>query len=153
MEPFIVDKITTRDGTIIERNYPFLKGRVISEYNAKVLTDLLIDVIEEGTGKAAAVDGYYVAGKTGTSQKYIQGEGYSHSKFISSFIGYAPANDPQVLVLVVVDEPEGAYYGGQVAAPAFKNITEKTLRYLEVAPDRMRMEMAGLQSKREANNQ
>ncbi len=144
MEPFIVNEIKSGDGEIIKKNHPILKRKVISDYNAKLLTSLLVDVVESGTGKAAAINGYSVAGKTGTSQKYIPGEGYSLTKFVSSFIGYAPANNPQVLILVIVDEPKGAYYGGQVAAPSFKNIMEKTLRYLEIPPDKMRLEMAGL---------
>lgn len=144
VKPFIVSEISNEKGVIIKKNSPTVKRRVISNDSAKLLTSLLVDVIENGTGKPAAVNGYSIAGKTGTSQKYIPGEGYSRTKFVSSFIGYAPANDPQVLILLVVDEPKGGYYGGQVAAPSFKNIMEKTLRYLEIPPDKMRLEMAGL---------
>ncbi|MBU1767650.1 MAG: penicillin-binding protein 2 [Candidatus Omnitrophica bacterium] len=146
VKPFIVNEIANENGVIIKKNSPTVKRRVISNDSAKLLTSLLVDVVENGTGKAAIVNGYSIAGKTGTSQKYIPGEGYSMTKYVSSFIGYAPANDPQVLILVVVDEPKGAYYGGQVAAPSFKNIMEKTLRYLEIPPDKISSEMAGLQS-------
>ncbi len=141
MKPFIVDEIVDEKGIIIKKNYPTVKRKVISENCAKLLTDLLVDAVENGTGKPAAINGYSIAGKTGTSQKYIPGEGYSHTKFISSFVGYAPAHDPQVLVLVMVDEPNGAYYGAQVAAPAFKNIMEKTLRYLEIPPQQEKKEV------------
>ena len=146
VKPFIVNEIANENRVIIKKNSPTVKRRVISNDSAKLLTSLLVDVVEKGTGKAAIVNGYSIAGKTGTSQKYIPGEGYSMTKYVSSFIGYAPANDPQVLILVVVDEPKGAYYGGQVAAPSFKNIMEKTLRYLEIPPDKISLEMTGLQS-------
>jgi len=144
MQPFIVKEIVDEKGAVVKHNLVTAKRRVISSASAKLLTNLLVDVVENGTGQAAIVDGYSIAGKTGTSQKYIPGEGYSQTKFVSSFIGYAPANDPQVLILVVVNEPKGAYYGGQVAAPSFKIIMEKILRYLEVLPDKMRLEIAGL---------
>ena len=141
MKPFIVDEIVNEKGTIIKKNYPTIKRRVISEDCAKLLTSLLIDVVENGTGQPAIIKGYSIAGKTGTSQKYIPGEGYSHAKFISSFVGYAPAYDPKVVVLLMVDEPHGAYYGAQVAAPSFRNIVEKTLRYLEIPPQQDKKEI------------
>ncbi|MDD5454739.1 MAG: penicillin-binding protein 2 [Candidatus Ratteibacteria bacterium] len=144
LKPFVVREIVNEKGSVVAKNSPTTKRRVISGDSAQLLTDLLVDVVRNGTGKAAAVDGYEIAGKTGTSQKYIPGEGYSLTKFVSSFIGYAPANDPQVLVLLVIDEPKGAYYGGQVAAPSFKNIMEKTLRYLEIPPDKIHLDMAEL---------
>lgn len=132
MKPFIVNEIIDDKGISIKKNYPTIKRRVISEDCSELLTDLLVDVVENGTGRPAGIRGYTVAGKTGTSQKYILGEGYSHTEFISSFVGYAPAHDPQVVILIMIDEPRDAYYGGQVAAPSFKNIMEKTLRYLEI---------------------
>ena len=145
MKPFIVDEIVDEKGIIVKKNYITIKRRVISENCAKLMTDLLIDVVENGSGQPAIINGYSVAGKTGTSQKHIPGEvGYSHTQFISSFVGYAPAHNPEVVVLLVIDEPKGAYYGAQVAAPSFKNITEKILRYLEIPPDKMRLKMAGL---------
>jgi membrane peptidoglycan carboxypeptidase len=93
-------------------------------------------VVSEGTGKAAALDTYKVAGKTGTTKKQEEG-GYSTSKYVASFVGYAPAANPAFAAIVVIDEPKGgAYYGGEVAAPVFKAIAEKVLRYLEVPPER-----------------
>ena len=82
---------------------------------------------------AAALSEHTVAGKTGTAQKAIRG-GYSLDRFVASFAGYVPADRPQLAILVVIDEPKGAEYGGTVAAPAFKEIAESTLRYLNVAP-------------------
>jgi hypothetical protein len=86
-----------------------------------------------GTAKAAAIDGYPVAGKTGTAQKVANGH-YDPSKAIASFVGVVPANDPRLVILVVLDEPQGSHMGGAVAAPIFKEIAEEALRYLHVAP-------------------
>ena len=88
-----------------------------------------------GTAKKAAIDGFYVAGKTGTSQKWIHGEGYSHTKYVATFIGFVPADRPAFVLLVTVDEPHGNIYGGTVAAPTFKNIANHTLRYMNIKPD------------------
>lgn len=144
MKPFIVDRIVSEEGKIVRKNYPTVKRRVISQNNSHILTDLLVEVVENGTGKSASIRGYSIAGKTGTSQKYVPGEGYSHSKFVSSFVGYAPAHNPKVVLLVMVDEPNGAYYGSQVAAPPFKNMMQRILRYLEIPPEEITVEMAGL---------
>ena len=89
---------------------------------------------EGGTATKAAVEGYHVAGKTGTSQKFINGQ-YSHSKFFASFTGFVPADNPAFVLFVTVDEPQGAQYGGTISAPAFKAISERTLRYLDIKPD------------------
>ncbi len=90
-------------------------------------------VTEDGTAKAAAIPGYPVAGKTGTAQKVTNGR-YDPSKFLSSFVGIVPADNPRLVVAVMIDEPQGIHYGGVVAAPAFKAIAEIALRYLGVAP-------------------
>jgi cell division protein FtsI/penicillin-binding protein 2 len=91
-------------------------------------------ISSDGTGELAKVKGFAVAGKTGTAQKPGP-DGYSSTKYWSSFVGYAPAQDPQLLVSVVVDEPtKGAYYGGDVAAPAFEKIAEFSLQKLRIAP-------------------
>ncbi|HWR97348.1 MAG TPA: penicillin-binding transpeptidase domain-containing protein, partial [Candidatus Methanoperedens sp.] len=92
--------------------------------------------VGEGTGKAAAVAGYTVGGKSGTAQKYDPLlRTYSNHKFLASFIGVAPARDPRLVVLVMVDEPRGAIYGGSVAAPVFQRIVQRALRYLNVPPE------------------
>ena len=91
----------------------------------------------EGTGYLADIPGYSVAGKTGTSQKYIPGQGYSKKYYTASFVGFVPANEPAISAIIVIDSPMGEYYGGLVAAPAFKSICEKTLAYLGVAKDRV----------------
>jgi cell division protein FtsI (penicillin-binding protein 3) len=101
----------------------------------KTMIDMMVLVTQEGgTAKRAAIPGYEVAGKTGTSQKFIDGE-YSHSKYFATFIGFVPARKPAFVLLVTADEPQGASYGGTVAAPTFKNIAQRALRYLDIKPD------------------
>jgi cell division protein FtsI/penicillin-binding protein 2 len=108
--------------------------QVISRSTAKALTRMMMSVVEEGTGTEAAVSGYTVAGKTGTAAKAEAG-GYSDSRYVASFVGFAPARAPRVVILVSVDEPKGEIFGGQVAAPAFSQIAEFALHYLDVPPD------------------
>ncbi|MER3474480.1 MAG: hypothetical protein C4335_10720 [Armatimonadota bacterium] len=106
---------------------------VLSPEVASKLREYLEAVVDEGTGKLAVVHGYKVAGKTGTAQKAIPGRrGYALGKYVSSFVGFAPADDPRIVVLVVVDEPHNGYFGGVVAAPAFARITERVLAYLGI---------------------
>jgi len=108
--------------------------RVISERAARLMTGIMLGVTEQGgTARAAAIDGYPVAGKTGTAQK-VSGGHYDSSKWVSSFIGFAPAEQPRVAIAVMVDEPQGGHLGGAVAAPVFKEIAEQALRYLHVPP-------------------
>lgn len=103
-----------------------------------VIEAMKLVTMEGGTAPKAAVEGYEVAGKTGTAQKYVYENGrgyYSHSKFVASFIGFVPADDPAFVLLIAADEPSrGGHYGGTIAAPSFSRIAEKTLRYLQVAP-------------------
>jgi cell division protein FtsI (penicillin-binding protein 3) len=108
--------------------------RVISERTAERLQRMLEGALGPGgTAVEAAVEGYDIAGKTGTAEKAVAG-GYSESRFVASFIGFAPARDARLLVAVIVDEPKGAYYGGEVAAPAFEKIASFALPYLEIPP-------------------
>ena len=111
----------------IERPAP---RRLMSEETARVMRVLLQRVVEMGTGKAAAIPGYTAAGKTGTAQKAVPGGGYSREKYVASFIGFTPADRPRVVIAVVVDEPKGKTYGGEVAAPVFSAIGADTLRIL-----------------------
>jgi membrane carboxypeptidase/penicillin-binding protein len=106
---------------------------VISERTAAVLNEILKAVVARGTGENAGLEEHIVAGKTGTAQKAIRG-GYSADRFVASFGGYVPADRPRLAILVVIDEPKGAEYGGTVAAPVFKQIAEPVLRYLGVPP-------------------
>jgi cell division protein FtsI (penicillin-binding protein 3) len=109
--------------------------RVMSRGVANQLMSMLRDVVIEGTGMEAEVDGYQVAGKTGTAAKPDPRGGYSNSRYVASFVGVVPASAPRLVVLVTVDEPHGAIWGGVVAAPAFQQIARFALQYLEIPPD------------------
>ncbi len=133
VEPRIIDRVMDQSENVIYRPPRSSPVRVISEKTAAVLNEILKAVVARGTGENAALAEHAVAGKTGTAQKAIRG-GYAPDKFIGSFTGWAPADRPRLVILVVIDEPRGAQYGGTVAAPAFREIAEATLRYLGVAP-------------------
>jgi cell division protein FtsI (penicillin-binding protein 3) len=134
MRPYVTRKIVSPEGQTLLVNQPQIVRRVVSEKTAKLLASMLREVTNEGgTGVAAKVDGFDVAGKTGTAQKAEHGV-YSAKKRVSSFVGFVPADNPRLVSLVLIDEPEGNVYGGVVAAPAFRNIAQGALRQLAVAP-------------------
>lgn len=116
MTPYILKSADTEDGRNVYTAYPSSKHRVISEKTSKTVTELLYSAVENGSGRNAKVAGYQIGGKTGTAQKYENGF-IAQGKYISSFIGFAPANDPKYTILMIVDEPVGVYYGSIVAAP------------------------------------
>ncbi|MBN1671320.1 MAG: penicillin-binding protein 2 [Kiritimatiellae bacterium] len=136
MRPYITRRVTdSRGGTLLQPE-PLVLGRPIKRETAALMTKLLARVTEEGgTGTKACVPGYRVAGKTGTAQKVINGQ-YSSSAFVASFVGFLPADEPQIGVIVVVDEPRPLHTGGAVAAPVFRGIAEQAVRYLDIAPAR-----------------
>jgi cell division protein FtsI (penicillin-binding protein 3) len=136
----IVDRVVDGEGKTIYRPPVPPKERVISERTAAILNEMLKTVVARGTGQNAALVEHVVAGKTGTAQKAVKG-GYAPDKFVASFVGYVPADRPRLVILVVVDEPKGAQYGGTIAAPVFKEIAEAALRYMEVEPSLPRREM------------
>ena len=111
------------------------RRRIVSRRVADQLTQMLRDVVIEGTGTLAKVPGYQVAGKTGTAAKPNPWGGYSSTRYIASFVGFVPASSPRLVILVTVDEPKGTIYGGMVAAPVFQEIAKFDLQYLEVPPD------------------
>lgn len=119
--PYLVSEIYTDDGIVAEKIQPQLKNRVISEKASKMLNEMLEQVVSEGSGKQAYIEGYGVAGKTGTAQKYENGI-IASGKYVSSFVGYFPASSPKYLALVIIDEPVGQYYGSTVAAPYAKQV-------------------------------
>jgi len=134
MRPYVTGKVVSPQGEVLVENQPHIVRRVVSEKTAKLLASMLRDVTNEGgTGTEAKIDGFEVAGKTGTAQKAEHGS-YSAKKRVSSFVGFVPADNPRLVSLVLVDEPEGNVYGGIVAAPAFRNIAQGALRQLAVAP-------------------
>ncbi len=130
--PRLVARVVAPDGTVLPQEQP-AERRVFSVAAAEAVRDMLIGVVDEGTGKSAAIEGLSVAGKTSTAQWEED-----PTKYTSSFVGFAPAREPRLLVAIVVDQPRGALYsGGMVAAPAARDILERGLAYLRVEPDRM----------------
>lgn len=127
--PHLVDHVGSGGRPSLHRR------RIISRGVAAQLMRMLQDVVAEGTGTYAAIPGYQVAGKTGTAQKPDSHGGYASNKYVASFVGVVPASSPRLVVLVAVDEPQGAIFGGVVAAPAFEQIASFDLRYLEIPPD------------------
>ena len=113
------------------------RRRILTQQTTNRLTSILTGVVDRGTGTQAALDGYLVAGKSGTAQKVENGR-YSHSKVVVSFIGYAPAEAPRFVMLVMFDEPKKKRWGGSAAAPVFRRIAEQALHHLQVPPGRPR---------------
>ena len=126
--PHLAVKAESADGTSVTKfSYPVEEG-VVSEETSETMRYILEQVVAEGSGKRAQVAGYKVGGKTATSEKLPR----SRKKYISSFLGFAPADDPQVIALITIDEPVGVYYGGTIAAPVIADIFENILPYLEI---------------------
>lgn len=141
--PRIVDRVVTRDGRTVYQP-PTVEGRrVVSARTAALTNEMLKSVVAKGTGSRAAVEGYAVAGKTGTAQKSDH-NGYSDTKTIASFAGYLPADRPELVIVVMLDEPRSSQYGGEVAAPAFAEIASGAMKYLRVGhetPNRRSLEV------------
>ena len=129
IEPHLVDRVGSG-----ERVQP-VRRRVVSTKTADEVRHMLREVVEEGSGTAAQIPGYRIAGKTGTAAKPDGAGGYSTSAYVASFVGFVPAKQPRLVILVTVDEPRGAIWGGVVAAPAFAEIAKFALQYLEIPPD------------------
>lgn len=132
MQPFMVKYIKDNAGNTIRSFNPRVVDRVISQSTARRVQKILTGVVARGTGTRAQIDGVLVAGKTGTAQKVINGR-YSHSKYYASFMGFAPADNPRLAAIVVFDEPHPRYFGGTVSAPVFKEVIERSLKYLETS--------------------
>ncbi len=136
MRPLIVRRIEDSQGRVVKSFHPEPVRRVLTPQTVATLTGLLEEVVRNGTGRRAAIPGYVVAGKTGTGQKVKPGGGYSMEDHVASFVGFAPASRPALLVLVSLDSPRGALnQGGHVAAPLFARIAEAALHSLGVPPD------------------
>ncbi len=132
-QPRLVKSVSSEDGKIEEEFSAVLKNRTVSENASRTLAALLEGVVANGSGNKAYIEGYKVGGKTGTAQKYENGA-IAAGKYVSSFLGFFPANDPQYLALVIVDEPQGAYYGSVVAAPCAKQIFEGIIEVRGIQP-------------------
>ncbi|KAF0123280.1 MAG: cell division protein FtsI (penicillin-binding protein 3), partial [bacterium] len=139
MKPYIVKQIVSPEGKIIKEFSPQVVRRVISEKTARDVTSIMkTTVLQGGTGTKASIDGYEVAGKTGTAQKPNPSlGGYFKDKYIALFMGFTPADDPNVAIVVLIDEPKGLFYGGDVAAPVFKKVAEETLHYMGILPTKI----------------
>ena len=132
--PYVVKKVQHPQKGIL--NQVESQGlRIMSAETALKLQDMLEVVVTQGTAKASKLEGYRAAGKTGTAQKIDESGRYSKSKFVASFAGFAPASNPVISIIVVIDEPMGAHHGGDIAAPVFKRAAEQILRYMSVPPD------------------
>lgn len=137
MRPLILKQATDSSGAVVTQNTPSVRARILSDATTRIIQTMLQRVTSaDGTGAKAAIAGYTVAGKTGTSQKHDPSQnGYSRKKIVASFGGYAPATHPRIAVLVIVDEPQRMAYGGEIAAPAFSTMARQILNYLQVPPD------------------
>ena len=132
MQPKIIRRILNQRGEVLQKMEPTRVRTVLRPETAKKLTQFLTGVVDHGTGTRAKVDGVNVAGKTGTAQKAELG-GYSESKYVASFVGFLPAEDPRLVALIVMDEPHGVHWGGEIAAPIFGRIM-KRLIYMPAGP-------------------
>ncbi len=134
--PHLIKEVQDASGAVVQRTTPESHA-VVSAETARMLRPMLESVTVNGTAKLARLEGYSAAGKTGTAQKIDpRTRAYSKTKYVASFVGFAPVENPAVVIIVVIDEPvTGSYYGGAVAAPVFREIAESVLPYLDVAPD------------------
>ena len=128
MTPHFGTEILNEDGKVTKEFHYSEKKHIVSEKTSETMRILLESVVSEGSGKNAYVEGYRIGGKTATSQTLPR----SANKYISSFVGFAPADDPQVIIIMTVDEPQGIYYGGTIVAPKVKKIFENILPYLNL---------------------
>ena len=141
MQPYVVDSKLDSDGNVVYKTTPTVKRQVISEKTASTVADMMEQVVSIGTGKNAYVAGYHVAGKTGTSEKIgIEGA------YIASFAGFAPADNPEISILIAIDEPTGEHGGGAVAAPIAGMLLEKIMTYLNDEPQYEDDELSNISS-------
>ncbi len=136
MRPMLVSRLEDRNGNVVQQYSPQRVRQVVSDPADKMMIEALKTVVSaDGTAAGAAMKDYTAAGKTGTAQKVENGT-YAEHKYISSFIGFFPADNPQLCISIVMDEPKEGYYGGQVCGPVFKDIAERCASYLNIPPDR-----------------
>ena len=141
MQPRLIDRVISADGTKVDVQKPVAVRQVCSAHTAARFTEAMEAVVTEGTGKQAKIDGIRVAGKTGTAQRFDpKTKSYPKGHFVVSFVGFAPADDPRVTCVIVMDDPQEEdhkqLYGGKLAAPVFAEVVKSTLDHLAVAPDR-----------------
>ncbi len=135
MKPYFVQAITDQSGEPLKQFQPQAVRRVITEKTALTVKTIMKTVTTKGgTGVNAALEGYTVGGKTGTTRKLDKSGTYSNTRHIASFVGFTPADNPRLAILVIIDEPKEQYYGGTVAAPVFRRIAREALNYLNIPP-------------------
>lgn len=142
MQPHLVKELVDSNGNVVQNFEPKVVRKVVSEETSSKMCEILESVVSVGGGKNAYLAGYRIAGKTGTSEKQPRG----NEKYVASFVGFAPADDPQIACLVILDQPPVGkpYYGGIIAAPVVKNIIEECLQYIGVEPEYTSEEMASI---------
>lgn len=148
-KPYITKEVRDEKGNLIRKMYPTEIRQVIGPTTARTMTDILVGVVENGSGTRAKIAGVKIAGKTGTAQKAEKGKGYIAGKEVMSFMGFLPADDPKIAIIVTLDEPSGARFSGTMAAPIFKRIAEQTLPYI----DRIGLFDSSPKKKRRTNHQ
>ena len=137
MRPYVVSEVIDQHGETVQENSPRFVRQVIRPQTARTLAALMEGAVEFGTGSAAKIKGYAVAGKTGTAQKPdLENGGYYRDRYVGVFAGFVPADDPVAAIAVVVDNPQNEHYGGKVAAPAFRQIAKSILNFKEIPPTR-----------------
>ncbi len=135
VKPYVVEGILDSDGSLIRKRKPKVLYRVISASTDRLLKRMLLDVVNNGTGKNARIKGYSVAGKTGTAQVPSRRGGYAKNRYVSSFVGFFPVSHPKFLVSVVIWEPhKGGYYGGKIAAPVFRRVATALIEHYKISP-------------------
>jgi cell division protein FtsI (penicillin-binding protein 3)/stage V sporulation protein D (sporulation-specific penicillin-binding protein) len=135
MKPFIIKEIDNPDGSIYKKTEPQEAGQPISTETSRTISKYMAEEISSGGGQNAKIEGYEFCGKTGTAQRLNkEGTGYAEGQYIGSFVGFGPLEDPQFVVLIVVDNPSGVYYGAQVAAPVFKEMMTDIVRFKGLRP-------------------
>lgn len=127
LQPYIVKKIVAPDGTVFSEGKKHVVRNVITPQVAQQMRSMMEKVVSEGGGKPAAIKGYRIAGKTGTAEKLAEGGGYAAGQYIASFVGFVPADKPMYAMLVMLDTPQGAFYGSQVSAPIFRDTLQQIL--------------------------
>jgi len=134
VHPALLDRIQTSAGEVVREYHPQPPTRILRPETTATVESMLLSVVQSGTGQLAKVQGLTVAGKTGTAQKIEPNGRYSHSRYIASFVGYGPVPDSRFVIVVTVDEPRPAYFGGVVAAPIFRHVVERLSGYWHLKP-------------------
>jgi len=139
LKPYIVKYISTPQGKIITKNNPHPLRKIISPSTSNEIRRSLKKVVEGGTGIRAGIEGYTMGGKTGTAQvPSSDGKGYAQNRYIASFMGFAPVDSPEIAGIVIIKEPTGGHWGGEIAAPVFARIMKRSLPYLNILPENKR---------------